>query len=196
VNNYCKATYHNYHGNDQGWDQFVQQYGAQPAPPAAADLAKALPPKPTPCDIAVQAVQQNDPGTLSFSDWEFILAQSGCSPAGKDAADKVWAAIQAKEKNGEAKLQIPIKVIAAAKDSIDGAITDENQQANKADVHVVMEKPMLKPPAPGSTIEVIGVLTNYTPNPFMFTMEKGDLPSAKKPAARGATKKGATRKKK
>jgi tetratricopeptide (TPR) repeat protein len=196
VNNYCKATYHNYHGNDTGWDQFVQQYGALPTPPAAADLAKAITPKPTPCDIAVQAVQQNDPGTLSFSDWEFILSQSACSPAGKDAADKVWAAIQAKEKNGEAKLQIPVKVISAGKDSIDGAITDENQQANKADVHVVMEKPLLKVPAPGSTIDVIGVLTSYTPNPFMFTMEKGALPAAKKPAARGATKKGGTRKKK
>jgi tetratricopeptide (TPR) repeat protein len=196
VNNYCKATYHNYHGKDDGWDQFVQQYGAQPTPPSAADLAKAITPKPTPCDFAVQAVQQNDPGTLSFSDWEFILGQRDCSPAGKDAADKVWAAIQAKEKGGEVKLQLPVKVIAAAKDSIDGAISDDNQAANKADVHIVMEKPLVKVPTVGSTIDVIGVLTNYTPTPFMFTMEKGELPVAKKPAARGATKKGATTKKK
>jgi len=34
VNNYCQAMYHNYHGNNEGWPQFVQQSGAQPAAPA------------------------------------------------------------------------------------------------------------------------------------------------------------------
>ena len=48
--------------------------------------------------------------------------------------------------------------------------------------------------------DVVGVLTNYTPNPFMFTMEKGELPVIK-PTGKGAkttkgAKKGTTHKKK
>ena len=189
INSYCKAKYHNYHGNDQGWDQFAQQYGAATAPPA--NIAQLITPKPTPCDLAVQAVQQNDITQLSFSDKEFILSQKGCSPAGTDAADKVWQSIQDLEKNGQAKLKIPVKVIASTADTIDAALSEDNQNANKADLHVVMDKPMTKPPAPNTMTDIIGVITSYTPNPFMFTMEKGELPApAKKaPVHHGPTKK-------
>jgi tetratricopeptide (TPR) repeat protein len=185
VNKYCAAIYHNYHGNDQGWNEFVQQNGAGNAPPA--NIAQQITPKPTPCDIAVQAVQQNNVADLSFTDKEFILSQKGCSPAGTEAADKVWQNIQDLEKGGQAKLKIPVKVISSTADAIEAAMSDENQAANKADLHVVMEKPMTKPPAPGTTMDIIGVITSYTPNPFMFTMEKGELPAAaKKPPVRHA----------
>ncbi|HKT50955.1 MAG TPA: hypothetical protein VJV96_11675 [Candidatus Angelobacter sp.] len=180
INSYCKAKYHNYHGNDQGWDEFAKQYGAATAPPA--NIAQLITPKPTACDLAVQAVQQNDITQLSFSDKEFILAQKGCSPAGTDAADKVWQSIQDLEKNGQAKLKIPIKVIASTADTIDAALSEDNQNANKADLHVMMEKPMTKPPAPGTMTDIIGIITSYTPNPFMFTMEKGELPAPAKKA--------------
>lgn len=191
INGYCKAKYHNYHGNDQGWDQFAQQNGAAAAPPA--NIAKLITPKPTPCDLAVQAVQQNDISGLSFGDKEFILEQKGCSPAGTEAANKVWQSIQDLQKGGQAKLKIPVKVVSATADSIDAAITDENQAANKADLHVLMEKPLAKPLAPGTMTDVIGVITSYTPNPFMFTMEKGELPTKapvkKAPPHRGPVKK-------
>ena len=198
VNNYCQAMYHNYHGKNEGWPQFVQQYGAQPAPPP--NISELIPQPPKPCDIAVDAVKNNDVSQLSFSDREFILSQKGCSPAGTEAADKVWQNIQELQKGGQAKLRITVKVISATSDAIEAAITDENQQANKRDLHVVMEKPLTKSPAPGAMTDVIGVLTNYTPNPFMFTMEKGELPAAK-PTGKGGkttkgTKKGTARKKK
>lgn len=179
INGYCKAIYHNYHGNDQGWDQFVQQNGTAAAPPA--NIAQLITPKPTPCDLAVQAVQQNDPSSLSFGDKEFILSQKDCSPAGTEAANKVWQSIQDLEKGGQAKLKIPVKVISATPDTIEAALSDDNQAANKADLHVTMEKPMKKPPAPGAMIDIIGIITAYTPNPFMFTMEKGELPAPKAP---------------
>ena len=179
INGYCKAIYHNYHGNDQGWDQFVQQNGTAAAPPA--NIAQLITPKPTPCDLAVNAVQQNDPSTLSFGDKEFILSQKDCSPAGTEAANKVWQSIQDLEKGGQAKLKIPVKVISATPDTIEAALSDDNQAANKADLHVTMEKPMKKPPAPGAMIDIIGIITAYTPNPFMFTMEKGELPAPKAP---------------
>ena len=196
VNNYCQAMYHNFHGNNEGWPQFVQQYGAQAAPPSPIPIT----PKPTPCDIAVEAVKNNDITQLPFGDREFILSQKGCSPAGTEAADKVWQSIQDLQKGGTAKLKINVKVISATSDTLEAAVGEDNQKDNKADLHVVLEKPLTKPPVPGIMTDVIGVLTNYTPNPFMFTMEKGELPVTK-PAGKGkkvikGAKKGTTRKKK
>jgi tetratricopeptide (TPR) repeat protein len=180
IQDYAKAQYRKYHGGDDGWDQIVSAAANQSAPPAG--FAQSIKPKPTPAEIAVQAVKENDPATLSFSDWEYILSYRDASPANKEAAEKVWAVIQDKQKQGEAKLRLNgVNVIAATKDSIDAAITDENQQAKKADLHVVLEKPALRPPAPGSMTDVIGEITSYTPDPFMFTMEKGELPVPPKP---------------
>lgn len=185
---YCKAKYKRYHGGDDGWDQLVAGASAETALPA--DFGSRIKPAPTPCDLAVQAVQQNDPASLGFSDKEFILSKANCSPANKAAADKVWQSVQDMEKNGEARLKIPdVKVIAATKDTLDAAITDDNKAANKADVHVVFEKPVVKPPAAGSTTDITGVLTAYTPDPFMFTMEKGTLPAPKTPPRRTPVRK-------
>src|SRR5205807_2746087 len=141
---YVKAKYKSYTGNFDGWDQLVAAAATQAAPPA--NFASTLKAKPTPCDIAVDAVKQNDPGTLSFSDWEFVLSHATCSPANKDAADKVWQAILAKQKNGDAdvKLKLPaVLVISATKDTIQAAITEENQHDKKADLTVMLEKPTL-----------------------------------------------------
>jgi tetratricopeptide (TPR) repeat protein len=179
ISNYIKAKYKKYHGKVDDYNQFLAAVAAQNAPPA--DMATMITPAPTPCDIAVDAVKQNDPGQLSFSDWEFVLSKANCSPANKAAAEKVWQAILAKQKNGEAdvKLKLPaILVISATNDTLQLAITDENQQAKKADLTVVLEKPAVHPPAPGSNVDVVGVLTAYTADPFMFTMEKGELPGA------------------
>jgi hypothetical protein len=179
IGTYAKAKYKQYHGTDDGWEQFVAAVAKQPAPPAVmSDLVK---PALTPCEIAAQAVAQNKVEELSFSDWEFILEQRGCSPQGNEAADKVWQAIQAEEKNGQAMLKIPVKIIASTRDTLEAAVTEENQKAAKADIHVTLQKPLLHPPAPGAMIDVVGVITSYTPSPFMFTMEKGALPSADPP---------------
>jgi len=48
-------------------------------------------------------------------------------------------------------------------------------------------------------VDVIGVISEYTPDPFMFTMIKGELPAAKPaprtPAKKGPAKKATTKKK-
>lgn len=182
ISPYIKGKYKKYHGKVDDWDQFAATTASQTAPPAAADMAKLITPAPTPCDFAVQAARDNKPEDLSFSDKEFILSKAGCSPANKDAADKVWQSIQDLEKGGEARLEIPVKVISATKDSIEAAVSDDNQTANKADMHVELEKPVLKPPAAGTMTKIVGVITKYTPDPFMFTMEKAALPAPKTPA--------------
>ena len=189
---YFLSKYKKYHGNTDDWNQRVAAAATQTAPPA--DFVASIPLAPTSCDLAAQAVQQNGAEDLSFSDWELILSCSDKTPANKDAAEKVWTVIQSKEKNGEAKLKIPVKVIASPDaSSLDVAISDDNQAANKADMHVAMDKPMTKPPAVGATVDIIGVISEYTPDPFMFTMTKGELPVAK-PASKAPAKKAATKK--
>jgi hypothetical protein len=186
IGDYGRQQYNRYHGSVDGWENFAKQSMAQSSPPAQADLQKLITPKPTPCDIAVQAVTdavKNDGvKDLSFGDYEFVLQQRDCSPAGKQAAETIWKYIQDKQKGGEAKLKlVGVKVIAATTDAIDAALTEENQTANKADLHVVLDKPVAKAPAVGSSTDVTGVITSYTPDPFLFTMEKAELPAATKP---------------
>lgn len=181
IERYGKAKYHKYHGADDGWPQVVAAGAQGTAPPA--NFAASIKPAPTPQELACLAVEQNDPATLGFADWEYILQYRDAAPCNKEAAAKVWAAIQAKEKGGEAKLSIPVKVIAVPDNStLDVAVSDENQAANKSDMKVQMEKPMTKPPAVGSTTNVIGVITDYVPQPFTFVMTKGELPAPKAPA--------------
>lgn len=177
-----KYRYKKYHGTNKDWDNFVATTASQTEPPPAADLAKLIPLPPTPCDFAVEAVQKNKPEELGFDDKEFVLAHVNCSPANKDAADKVWQEILSKQKapdGSSLKLKLPVLVISASKTTIQAALSDENQQAKKADLTIELEKPVLHPPLPGKTIEVVGTMTKYEPDPFMFTMEKGELPATK-----------------
>jgi len=159
---------------DDGWDKIVASAGNQSEPPG--DFAASITRAPTPAELAVKAVQENGPASLSFSDWEYVLSFRDASPANKQAAARVWQAIQSLEKNGAVKLKIPVKVISVSKDTIRAAITDENQQANKADLEITMAGPMTKPPAPGSQIQIIGILTDYKLEPFTFLMKNGELP--------------------
>jgi tetratricopeptide (TPR) repeat protein len=171
IANYARARYHNYHGSDAGWDQIVTQAANQSSLPNGFAVSKA----PTPAELAVQTVQQNDPATLSFSDWESVLKYRDASPANQDAADKVWQAIQNREKNGQEKLKIPVKVISANKNTIVAAITSDNQSANTADLQASLEKPLQRLPVAGTTISLVGVINGYTPDPFMFTMNRAEL---------------------
>ena len=186
IGDYGKGQYKRYHGSNDGWDAFAAQAMAQTTAPPADQLAKLITPKPTACDIAVQAVndamKSDGIKDLSFGDYEFVLGQRDCSAAGKQAAETIWKYIQDKQKGGEAKLKlVGVKVIAATTETVDAALTEDNQKENKADLHVVLEKPVTKPPEPGSTTDVTGIITSYTPEPFMFTMEKAELPAAAKP---------------
>jgi hypothetical protein len=66
--------------------------------------------------------------------------------------------------------------IAASLDDID---------AKHADVALTFEPPLtrLRIPKEGTALEYfVGAPASYTPNPFMMTMDKGDLPKPK-PAA-------------
>ena len=174
---YGKARYKKYHGAEDGWDDLLAQAAAQPAPPA--DFARAIKPAPSLAEFAVQAVRDNDPASLSFADWEIVLSQREATPANKEAAARVWQVIQAMQKNGAARLKLPVKVIAATKDTIQAAITDDNRRDNKVDLVVVARAPMASPPPAGVAIEVTGVIVDYLPSPFAFVMRDGEIAAAK-----------------
>ena len=173
IQDYAKAKYKRYHGGEDGWNQIVSAAASQAAPPAG--FAQSIKPKPTPAEIAVQAVKENDPATLSFSDWEYILSYRDASPANKEAAEKVWNAVVDKEKQGKAKLRIPVKVISSTRFTIDAAITDENQKDSKVDLFVILDDPLDPPLIAGSMVDVVGVLTEYQPDPIRFTMRQAQL---------------------
>jgi tetratricopeptide (TPR) repeat protein len=174
---YGKARYKKYHGAEDGWDELVGQVASQAAPPA--DFAQSIKPAPSLAELAVIAVRDNDPTSLSFSDWEVVLSQRDATPANKEAAAKVWQVIQATQKNGAARLKITVKVIAATKDTIQAAITDDNQRDNKVDLVVVAKSPMASPPAAGAMVDAVGVIVDYMASPFAFIMRDGEVAAAK-----------------
>src|SRR5580765_4144663 len=106
---YFVSKYKKYHGNTDDWNQRITAAAAQTAPPA--NFVASIPLAPTPCDLAAQAAQQNTVDQLSASDWELVLSCRDKTPANKTAAEQLWNQIQAKQKNGEAKLKIPVKVV-------------------------------------------------------------------------------------
>jgi tetratricopeptide (TPR) repeat protein len=174
IDAYGKAKYRRYHGGEDGWEQLILATANQPGRPADFSVKPGL----TPAEIAVKAVHDNAPGDLSFGDYEYVLSFRDASPANKEAADKVMQSILEKEKQGAAKLKLPVKVISATPGTIQAAITDENQQANKADLQVTMTKPMLHPPAAGATVDIVGVITDYVPSPFTFIMKDAEVARA------------------
>lgn len=177
---YCQAKYKRYHGAEDGWSDIAGDVARQDEPPAkfASQIKKAL----TPAEMAVQAVEENGAGNLGMADWIFILQHRDASAANKDAAEKVWGTIQSKEQNGQTKLRIPsVKVIAVNAESVDAAITDEAKAANRAEIRVMLGKLSGQATAVGATIDVIGVITAYAPQPFLFTMEQGELAAAQAP---------------
>jgi tetratricopeptide (TPR) repeat protein len=171
IDAYGRAKYKRYHGGEDGWDELVKQAATRAAPPK--DFVKSIARAPTEAEIAVKAVQDNDPASFSFEDMEFILGLRDASPANKEAAERVWRALQ--ERGANAAFKIRVKVIAATATTIEAAITDDNKKADKVDLHVVMAKPLDKPPAPGTLVNVVGRMSDYTPAPFTFTMIQGAI---------------------
>jgi hypothetical protein len=185
IDGYARPRYRGYHGSEEGWDALITRVAdGQHVPPDnfADTISRAL----TTAEAAVQAVATHDPATLSFADWEFILAQRDASAANKEAAEKVWKAIVDKQKGGEARLKISVKVISATPERLTAAITDENQTAGTADLDIALARPLAPLPSPGVKIAIIGVLGDYQPKPFLFHMTQAELADESLPVAGGA----------
>jgi hypothetical protein len=78
-----------------------------------------------------------------------------------------------------------MKVIAAAPDRLQGAISDENQASNTVDLIVELDHALSPLPPVGSAIAIVGTLSDYRLKPFMFHLTKAELADESLPVAGG-----------
>jgi hypothetical protein len=163
--------YNKYHGSMDGYPAVQTLAQANLFPPDTYNPTPA-PPPPSPADLAAQTVASTpDLKTLSLGDQEFILFN------GKpEDAQKVWDVLKGH------RVQVPGTVISATPESVQLAVTQDNQQSKKADFTVNMKTPLKSVPAIGSTVTYDSTFDSYTPNPPMITLSDGE-PPAKAPAA-------------
>jgi tetratricopeptide (TPR) repeat protein len=183
IEKYARARYHRYHGSGEGWDKLVARVASGEKLPDnfGASISRWM----TPSETAVQIAATTDPGTLSFDQWELVLAHRDDSSDNKAAAEKIWKAIVDKQRGG-ARLKLLVKVVAATPDRIEAALSEENQTKNRADLDIAMAYPLRPLPPVDSTISIIGTLSEYRPQPFMFFLTKAELAEESMPVAGGA----------
>jgi hypothetical protein len=70
-------------------------------------------------------------------------------------------------------------VIKAASASLDVAVSEDNIASRTADMRVTLAKPPAALPAAGTSIYVIGVISDYVPKPFLFVMKDAEIAPAK-----------------
>jgi len=184
IEKYVRARYKIYRGSEEGFDAILARAAAERAP--TDNFTGSIPRKLTPEEKAVQLVTDNDPATLSYTDWQLVLSRRDATPANRAAADQVWKAISDKQRGGETRLKIAIKVLRSAPDRIEGAITDENQASGTVDLEVRFGRPLSPMPSVGTQISVIGMLTEYRAAPFAFMMTNAELAPESLPVAGGA----------
>jgi len=164
---YGRKKYIRYHGKEDGWTDLVAQAKASSSimPPAGFTVV-AAPPPPSPAEQAADLVKSKDPKQMSFAEWELVL-----SSGNQQAADTVWNAI--KDKN----VKLGANVISATASKVMLAGSADDIDDKKADITLTMAKPIPAKlmPAVGSLMQFQGMVTSYTPNPFMMTMTEGIL---------------------
>jgi tetratricopeptide (TPR) repeat protein len=185
IDRYVRSRYRLYRGSEEGWNELLARVvSGERAPPGG--FVRSIPRALTPAELALQLVEDNDPGSLSFADWALILRHRDTTPANRAAAEKLWKAIVDKQQGGGGtRLKVPVKVISATPDVIEAAITDEAQAGNVPDLHIAMARPLAPVPAGGAKISIVGTLSDYRPQPFLFMMTRAELAPESMPVAGG-----------
>jgi len=183
---YC---YKKYHGNADGYDAVVTAAKANLFPPDGFTIA----PAPKASDIAHQTLATNDPATLAIDDKEFII-QNG-SP--EDAA-KVWDTIKGKSvqipgalviESSATVLKVAISADAVLSKKADFTfnIKADDDTAKKTPAAVAAAKKkaddIAAATAVGQKVNLQGTYASFTANPFMITMDDGEVVLPKKAAA-------------
>jgi tetratricopeptide (TPR) repeat protein len=173
---YGLSQYKKYHGSDQGWNDVLATAKTNPMPPAGFDITKYVPP--TPAEEAADLVKNktpNDIKQMTFAEWEKVLS------AGKpEDQDKVWSVIKG------VPLQMEGLVIAATPTEVQIAESEDDIQQKRADIVVTMSGtiPEKLMPKVGANLQFEGTPVSYTASPFVMSMDKGALLTAKKPASK------------
>ena len=166
---YGRSKYVRFHGSEDGWDQLMAAARAAAAPPANFSVV----PAPSPSEQAGIMLQKSTPDQMSFADWQYIL-----SSGNQQAADQVWNAIKGKA------LRMIAQVVSASPTSAQIAGSEDDIQANKADIELTFATPLTpaRVPKAGAQITVQGVPDSYKPNPFMMHMSDGQLITPPRPS--------------
>ncbi len=162
IEKYARSLYVRYHGGDDGWTDVLAQAKANPTQPAGFTIK----PAPTPAEQAHAMAIATPPEKMDFGQWEFILSNG--SQADQDL---VWNAIKGKA------VQLNGTVIKATATEFDIAGSLDDIDAKKADITLTFEDkvPLRLIPKEGASLDFQGEPASYTPNPFMMTMDKGQL---------------------
>jgi hypothetical protein len=174
IEKYAKSLYRRFHGDEDGWPDFLIKAKAGTAAPSATDLTTMIPPAPTPADQAHKMVQDTPADKMDFATWEFVL-QNGAQ-ADQDA---VWNVIKGKP------IAMVGTVISAEADTVTIAGSSDDIDAKKADITLKFADKLpvkMVPKVGDDKFQFQGEPSEYTPNPFMMTMENGKLVNTK-PAA-------------
>lgn len=183
IDRYVRSRYHVYRGSEEGWDDLVKRLVAGEAMPPES-FRRSIPRQLTPPEQALQLVEDNDPAKLPYADWILVLRHRDVGAANKAAAEKVWKAIGDRQQGGT-RMKVPMKVISATPDRIEGAITDAARNGNIVEIEVAMARPLSPLPAVGSTIAFLGALSDYRAQPFLFRLTRGELAPEFLPVAGG-----------
>jgi hypothetical protein len=124
--------------------------GQIPATPGAAPA----PSLPAACSASLK--------NMALSDKEFILANG-------QSVDQaaIWSVM-----NG-ITAEIPGKVVSAAPDTVQLAVTQDAQQSNTADFTIKMKTPLKELPTTGTTVTYIATFDSYTQKPAMIILKDG-----------------------
>jgi TolA-binding protein len=166
IEKYARSQYVKFHAGDDGWAEILAAAKAN-----AAQMP--IKPAPTPAEQAHAMIAATAPDKMDFAQWEFVLTNGS-----QEDQDTVWNAIKGKavQMNGTVISTDPTQfMIAGSSDDI---------EAKKADITLKFEDkvPVKLIPKDGASFDFQGEPASYTPNPFMMTLEKGQLLRAK-PAA-------------
>jgi hypothetical protein len=163
IEKYARSQYVKFHAGDDGWADVL-------AAAKANGAQVPIKPAPTPAEQAHNMVVATAPEKMDFATWEFVLSNGK-----QEDQDAVWNAIKGKPvyMNGT--------VIKATATEFDVAASSDDIDAKKADITLTFEEkvPLKLIPKEGASLDFQGNPASYTPNPFMMTMEKGQLPKPK-----------------
>jgi tetratricopeptide (TPR) repeat protein len=188
IESYGRKAYKNYHGSEEGWNDgpnsVMAKAKASPSPAADFSITKYVPP--TPAQQAAEIIKNKtdaDIKQMPFGEWELVLAAG--TP---DDQNKVWNVIKG------VPLQMEATVLEATSPTeLHIAATEDDIEQKRVDITLTMSGPIPPRlmPKVGDTLDFEGTPTNYTPTPFMMTMENGKLlkkagatPAPRKPPVR------------
>lgn len=162
---YGRKKYIRFHGSEVGWTDLVNDARASASvmPPFGFTVAAAPPPPPLPVQAA-EIVKYKAPQEMSFAEWQLVLSSGNAQ-----AAQTVWNAIKGKT------VRLAAIVVSANANQLELAGSDDDVQANRADITLKMSTPMQSQmiPAVGKLVEFHGTITSYNTSPFTLIFTRG-----------------------